>query len=39
LQQQISRKRAHHVLGAVGEIDDVEHAENNGEPETQQRVK
>ena len=38
LQQQISREGAHHVLGAVGEIDDVEHAEDHGEPEAQQRV-
>jgi hypothetical protein len=26
-------------LGAVREIDDVEHAENDGEPKTEQRVK
>ena len=38
LQQQISRESAHHVLSAMGEIDDVEHAEDHGEPETQQRV-
>ena len=38
LQQQIGGERAHHVLRAVGEIDDVEHAENDGEPEAQQRV-
>ncbi len=38
LQQQIGRKGAHHVLGAVGEIDDVEHAENDGKAEAQQRI-
>ena len=38
LQQQERRERAHHVLGAVREIDDVEHAEDDGEPEAQQRV-
>ena len=38
LQQQIGGKRTHHVLRAVGEIDDVEHAENDGKAEAQQRV-
>ena len=38
LQQHIGDEGAHHVLRAVGEIDDVEHAENDGEPETQERV-
>ncbi len=38
LQQQIGRECAHHVLGAVAEVDDVEHAEDHGEPEAQQRV-
>ena len=38
LQQQIGGEGAHHVLGAVREIDDVEHAEDDGEPEAQQRV-
>ena len=38
LQQQIGRERAHHVLGAVREVDDVEHAEDDGEAEAQQRV-
>ena len=38
LQQHISDERAHHVLRAVGEIDDVEHAEDDGKPEAQQRV-
>src|SRR5262249_46574144 len=39
LQQQIGSKGAHHVLGAVAEIDDVEHAENDGQSQAQQRVK
>ena len=30
LQKKVSSKGAHHVLGAVAEIDDVEHSENNG---------
>jgi hypothetical protein len=38
LQEQIGDKGTHHVLGAVAEIDDVEHAENDGEPEAEQRV-
>ena len=38
LQQEIGGKGAHHVLRAVGEIDDVEHAEDDGKPQTQQRV-
>ena len=38
LEQQIGCKRAQHVLGAVREIDDVEHAEDDGKPETEQRV-
>ena len=38
VQQQISRERAQHVLRAVREIDDVEHAEDHGEPEAQQRI-
>src|SRR5947199_57209 len=36
---QPGQKRAHHVLRAVREIDDVEHAENNGEPQAQHGVK
>ena len=39
LQQQIGSERAHHVLRAVREVDDVEHAENDGKPEAKQRVK
>ena len=38
VEQQERRERAHHVLRAVGEIDDVEHAEDDGEAEAQQRV-
>jgi hypothetical protein len=38
VEQKIGGERAHHVLGAMGEIDDVEHAENDGKPEAQQRV-
>ena len=38
LKQQIGGKRAHHILRAVGEVDDVEHAEDHGKPKTQQRV-
>ena len=39
LQDEIGGKRAHHVLGAVAEIDDVEHAEDDGQPQAEQRVK
>ena len=38
MQQQEGREGAHHVLGAVREIDDVEHAEDDGEAEAQQRI-
>src|SRR6185369_4524199 len=38
LQEKEGREGAQHVLGAVGEVDDVEHAEDDGEPETEQRV-
>ena len=38
LQQEERREGAQHVLGAVGEVDDVEHAEDDGEPEAEQRV-
>ncbi len=38
VEQQECREGAHHVLGAVGEIDDVQHAENDREPEAQQRI-
>src|SRR6201999_2281196 len=38
LQQEERRKGAEHVLGAVGEVDDVEHAEDDGEAEAEQRV-
>ncbi len=38
LQQEERAEGAHHVLGAVREIDDVEHAEDHGEAETQHGV-
>ena len=38
LQQEERDEGAHHVLGAVREVDDVEHAEDHGEPEAEQRV-
>ena len=38
LQQEIGDEGADHVERAVGEIDDVEHAEDDGEAEAQQRV-
>ena len=38
LQEQKRDKSAHHVLGAMGEVDDVEHAEYHGEPEAEQGV-
>src|SRR5215203_5401008 len=38
MQEEIGAERAHHVERAMGEIDDVEHAEDHGEPETKQRV-
>ena len=38
LEQEIGGESAHHVEGAVGEIDDRQHAENDGEAEAEQRV-
>ena len=38
MQQEIGGERADHVEGAVREIDDVEHAEDHGEAEAQQRI-
>jgi hypothetical protein len=38
IQQKIGAEGAHHVERPVGEIDDVEHPEDHGEPETEQRV-
>src|SRR5262249_3973644 len=38
LQQEERGKGAQHVLGAMGEVDDVEDAEDDGEPEAEQRV-
>ena len=37
-QQQERCESAHHILRAVGEIDDVEHAEDDGKPQAQQRI-
>ena len=37
-QEKVCGERAQHVLSAVGEVDDIEHAENDGEPQTEQRV-
>ncbi len=37
-QQEIGDEGANHVEGAVREIDDVEHAEDDGEAEAQKRV-
>src|ERR1700735_4493603 len=39
VEQEIGDESAHHVERAMGEIDDVEHAEDHGEPEAEQRVK
>jgi hypothetical protein len=38
VQQHPGAKGAHHVLGAVGEVDDVEHAEDDGKAETEDGV-
>src|SRR5260370_31930298 len=38
IEQQERRERAHHVLGAVSEIDDVEHSEDDRKPEAQQGI-
>ena len=38
LQQEVGHEGAHHVLGAVGEVDDVEQPEDDRQPEAQQRV-
>src|SRR5256885_6678296 len=37
-EQEIGAERAHHVLGAVGEVDDVEQPENHREPEREQCI-
>src|SRR5262245_52304364 len=37
-ENKICCKGAHHVLGTMTEVDDVEHAENDGKPEAQQRI-
>src|ERR1700678_4007102 len=38
VEQEIGAERAHHVERAMGEVDDVEHPEDHGEAETEQRV-
>src|ERR1700730_8215271 len=38
VQEKIGAESAHHVERAMREIDDVEHAEDHGKPETEQRV-
>ena len=38
LQDEIGSKGAHHVLGAVAEIDYIEHAEDDGQSQAEQRV-
>ena len=38
VQEEESGERAEHVLGAMREVDDVEHAEDDGEPEAEQGV-
>src|SRR4029453_8269470 len=38
VQEKIGAESAHHVERAMREIDDVEHPEDHGEPETQERV-
>src|SRR3954452_4424123 len=38
LQQKVRGEGAQHVLGAVAEVDDVEHAEDHGQPQAEQRI-
>src|ERR1700678_609136 len=38
VQKEIRHERAHHIERTMGEIDDVEHAEDHGKPEAEQRV-
>ena len=38
LQEQVGREGPRHVEGAVGEVDDVQHPEDDGEPQAQQGV-
>jgi hypothetical protein len=38
VQQEIGTERAHHIERAVREIDDVQHPEDHGKPEAEQRV-
>src|SRR6202789_2191572 len=38
VEQEIGAERAHHIKRAMGEVDDVEHPEDHGEPKAEQRV-
>src|SRR5262249_40354546 len=38
VQQEVRRECAQHVLGAMREVDDVEKAEDHGQPERKQRI-
>src|SRR5262249_7710719 len=38
VEEKVSRKCAQHILGAVREVYDVEHAENDGKPKAQQCI-
>jgi hypothetical protein len=38
LQEEVGGEGAHHVLGAVGEVDDVEEPEDHGQSQAQHRV-
>ena len=37
-EQQPRREGAHHILGAVREVDDVQHAEDDGKAEAEHRI-
>src|SRR5690606_14095859 len=37
-QQQVTGEGADHVLRAVGEVDDLQHAEDDRQPQTEQRI-
>ena len=38
IQQHPGEERPHHVQGTMGEVDDVEHAEDHGQAQRQQRI-
>ena len=38
LEEKVRGEGAQHVLGAMSEVDDVEHAEDDGEPKAEQRI-